>query len=680
MKNQKMSTVITAVVSLVAAVSILFLFLIASNNMTVAMKNTAMNNMETSLNARAEVIEQYVDQAEKLLLSFSKAPVIEQLLQDPENATLTQQAQAYTEDYYAGLGGWEGIYVAEWDTHVLTHSNPGTVGIRTREGDPLKQLQDAMTAAGDIYNTGIIVSPATKQLILSLYAPVYNEGGNIVGYVGGGQFATSLAAILEKLNVQGLESAKNYMINTATSTHIFDENESLMATPIENQMLLDIMEKINANPSNLIGEMEYTDADGVKCVAVYKYLPDRKWAVVLSDSESEIYRQANASRIIFALICIVAFVLIAVLSFVAVKVCVRPLVVVERSIARLKNLDLKVPAEMKQYVGGNSETGKIATAMESLYATLQNIVSTLRGCTESLSNSTDKMAEATQLLVENVGDNSATTEQLAASITTTNESIDNVVNEIARISDLVQHVEEKVLAGDEKSEQLLKAAAAMKDMAENTLEEADEKIRENRKNVEAAMVNLQSLTRINDMAQKILEIANQTNLLSLNASIEAARAGEQGKGFAVVAQEIGNLAANSSTTAKQISDICGDINTNIKNVQDCVDDIMNFMEGDVAEKFKEFVTIASEYGGSVEDIRKAIGEIEDTSLGFVSSVGSIRERMDVIRTASGENEVGVSDIVNKIDQTNNTAADLEHVGKVNQDNVLAISNIVEKFS
>lgn len=680
MKNQKMSTVITAVVSLVAAVSILFLFLIASNNMTVAMKNTAMNNMETSLNARAEVIEQYVDQAEKLLLSFSKAPVVEQLLQDPENASLTQQAQAYTEDYYAGLGGWEGIYIAEWDTHVLTHSNPGTVGIRTREGDPLKQLQDAMTAAGDIYNTGIIVSPATKLLILSLYVPVYNDGGNIVGYVGGGQFATSLAAILEKLNVQGLENAQNYMINTATSTHIFDEDEALMATPIENQMLLDVIDRINANPSKLIGELEYTDADGVKCVAVYKYLPDRKWAVVLSDSESEIYRQANASRIIFALICIVAFGLIAVLSFVAVKVCVRPLGVVERSIARLKNLDLTVPAEMKQYVGGNSETGKIATAMDSLYATLQNIVSTLRGCTESLSNSTDKMAVATQLLVENVGDNSATTEQLAASITTTNESIDNVVNEIARISDLVQHVEEKVLAGDEKSEQLLKAAAAMKNMAENTLEETDDKIRENRKNVEAAMINLQSLTRINDMAQKILEIANQTNLLSLNASIEAARAGEQGKGFAVVAQEIGNLAANSSATAKQISDICGDINTNIKNVQDCVDDIMNFMEGDVAEKFKEFVTIASEYGGSVEDIRKAIGEIEDTSLGFVSSVGSIRERMDVIRTASGENEVGVGDIVNKIDQTNNTAADLEHVGKVNQDNVLAISNIVEKFS
>lgn len=680
MKNQKMSTVITAVVSLVAAVCILFLFLTASNNMTVAMRNTAMNNMETSLNARAEVIEQYVDQAEKLLIAFSKAPIVEQLIERPNDSSLTQQAQAYTEDYYAGLGGWEGIYIAEWDTHTLAHSNPGTVGLRTREGDPLKQLQDALMTSGDIYNTGIIVSPASQKLILSLYAPVYNDSGSIVGYVGGGQFATSLATILEKLNVQGLESAKNYMINTATSTHIFDENESLMATSIENQMLLDIIEKINANPSRLIGEIEYTDADGVKCIAMYKYLPDRQWAVVLSDSESEIYRQANESRTIFGLICIVAFVLIAALSYVAVKVCVRPLVVVERSIGRLKNLELAVPGEMKKYVGGNSESGKIATAMDSLYATFQDIVSTLRGCTESLSSSTDKMADATQILVDNVGDNSAITEQLAASITTTNESIDDMVNEIARIFELVQNVEEKVIAGDEKSEQLLKAAAAMKDMAENTLEEADEKIRESRRNVEVAMNNLQSLARINDMAQKILEIANQTNLLSLNASIEAARAGEQGKGFAVVAQEIGNLAANSSTTAKQISDICGDINTNIKNVQDCVDDIMNFIEGDVAEKFKEFVSISSEYGGSVEDIRKAIGEIEDTSLGFVSSVGSIRERINIISTASSENEIGVSNIANKIDQTSNTAADLENVERINQDNVLAISAIVEKFS
>lgn len=680
MRNQKMSTVITAIVSSVTAVCILLLFLIASQNMTVAMRNTAMNNMETSLNARSVLIEQYVAQAESLMIAYGKAPVVAELLRNPSDAGATARAQAYTESFYADLVGWEGVYIAEWDSHVLTHINPGAIGIYTRQGDPLKQMQDGILASGAVYNIGILVSPASQQLTLSLYSPVYDTNGDILGYVGGGQFASSITDPLKNLTVLGMENARDYMIDVAAATYIYDQDETLVAAEIENPMLLSVIEKIRQDPSSLTGELEFVDEDGVKSVAMYRYLPDRQWAVVLSDSESEIYAQANASRITFGVICVAVFILIAVLSFIAVKICVKPLAVVERSIEKLKGLDLKMPADLKKYVGGGSETGKIATAMDSLYATLQNIVSTLRGCTESLSESTGKMSEATRTLVEYVGDNSATTEELAASITTTNEAIDNVVQEIATISDLVQQVEEKVGAGDEKSSQLLRTAAAMKNMAENTLDGTAVKIKENRRNIEAAMVNLQSLTRINDMAQQILEIANQTNLLSLNASIEAARAGEQGRGFAVVAQEIGNLASNSSQTAQQISDICSEINTNIKNVQNCVDDIISFMENDVADKFKEFVGIANEYGDSVEDIQKAIGEIEETSNGFVASVASIRERMDVIRAASGENEIGVGDIVNKIEHTNTTAEELQNVGKSNEDNAAAISSIVEKFT
>ena len=679
MKNFKISTVITTTVSIVTAICILLLFLTASRNMTVAMKGTAMNTMETSLNARTELIEQYVSQAEDTLISFGKAPVVAELLKNPDNADLTQQAQAYTESFYSGLDGWEGIYVAEWDSHVLTHGNPAVVGIRTREGDPLKQLQDAMLAAGAIYNTGIIVSPASQQLTLSLYAPLYDNNGNVLGYVGGGQFGKMLTKPLQVLTVKGMENAKNYMINTATSTYIYDEDESLVATPVENKMLLEVIQKVKSNASVIIGEIDYEDENGEACIAMYRYLPDRQWVVVLSDTESEIYSLANESRTVLGVLCIVAFVLIAILSWIIVKICVKPLGVVEKAITRLKNLELKAPEDMKKFVGGKSETGEISTAVDSLYSTLRSIVDTLRGCTSSLANSTSRMTEATHMLVENVGDNSATTEQLAASITTTNEAIATVVDEIAKISVLVEGVERKVLAGNEKSTQLISTSQSMKDMAEKTLNETSTKIEVNRSNMEAAMVNLQSMTRINDMAQQILEIANQTNLLSLNASIEAARAGEQGRGFAVVAQEIGNLAANSSTTAQQISDICGEINDNIANVQNCVNDIISFMENDVADKFREFVDIANEYGISVQDIREAIGEIQENSRGFVASVSSIRERMDVIQTASNENEIGVGDIVGKINQTNSTAEELESVGASNRENALAISSIVEKF-
>ena len=681
MKNRKMSTVITVTISLVMAACLLLLFLVSNRNMRTSMQESAMENMSTSLAAKSEIVEQYVDSAEKLLISFSKAPVVAEFLKNPGNAELQKKAQDYTESYFAGLEGWEGIYISEWNTHVIAHSNTSAVGMVMREGESLEKLQNSITAAGDVYNTGMIISPASKRMVLSLYAPVYDkDGSTILGIAGGAQLAETLQSVLEGLHVEGMENAKNYMINTEKEVHIFNEDASLMAAPIEDEMLLSVIDAIRSNSAEVTGSLEYVDGDGVKSVAMYRAIPERNWAVVVSDSKDEIFAKADASRNAFGLICICVYAVIPILCYLAVSLCVKPLKVVEKAVVRLQKLELEAPEELKKYIGAGSEAGQIATAMDSLYETFRKIVSTLRECTATLNDSTDKMNHASHMLIKGMGDNSATTEELAASITTTNSAIEQVVNEILTISELVEKVEEKVKAGDRKSENLLETAQSMREMADTTLTGTGERIEKNRKHVEDAMVNLKSLTRINDMAKQILDIANQTNLLSLNASIEAARAGENGRGFAVVAQEIGTLASNSSATAKEIQDICKDINDNIQNVQGCIDDIMGFMEGDVSDKFKEFANIANEYSTSVVEIRDAIGEIEDTSNGVVNSVMSIREKMDVIHTASSENEIGVGEIVNKIEQTNQTAEELESVGKANQENAQAISTIVEKFS
>lgn len=681
MKNRKMSTVITVTISLVMAACLLLLFLVSNRNMCTSMQESAMENMSTSLAAKSEIVEQYVDSAEKLLISFSKAPVVAEFLKNPGNAELQKKAQDYTESYFAGLEGWEGIYISEWNTHVIAHSNTSAVGMVMREGESLEKLQNSITAAGDVYNTGMIISPASKRMVLSLYAPVYDkDGSTILGIAGGAQLAETLQSVLEGLHVEGMENAKNYMINTEKEVHIFNEDASLMAAPIEDEMLLSVIDAIRSNSAEVTGSLEYVDGDGVKSVAMYRAITERNWAVVVSDSKDEIFAKADASRNAFGLICICVYAVIPILCYLAVSLCVKPLKVVEKAVVRLQKLELEAPEELKKYIGAGSEAGQIATAMDSLYETFRKIVSTLRECTATLNDSTDKMNHASHMLIEGMGDNSATTEELAASITTTNSAIEQVVNEILTISELVEKVEEKVKAGDRKSENLLETAQSMREMADTTLTGTGERIEKNRKHVEDAMVNLKSLTRINDMAKQILDIANQTNLLSLNASIEAARAGENGRGFAVVAQEIGTLASNSSATAKEIQDICKDINDNIQNVQGCIDDIMGFMEGDVSDKFKEFANIANEYSTSVVEIRDAIGEIEDTSNGVVNSVMSIREKMDVIHTASSENEIGVGEIANKIEQTNQTAEELESVGKANQENAQAISTIVEKFS
>lgn len=186
-KNLKMKTALTSVITILTILSIALLYATTQSGMTSLMKTSAQNSMKSSLNSQTTLIGEYVAHQEDLLREFSVSPVIADYLKDINNKDKQQKAQKYTESYYKGLDNWEGLYAGEWNTHVVTHSDPKIVGMTTRKGDELKQLQDAMTSANGLYDAGIIISPASQKLTLSMYCPVFDtDGTSILGYVGGG--------------------------------------------------------------------------------------------------------------------------------------------------------------------------------------------------------------------------------------------------------------------------------------------------------------------------------------------------------------------------------------------------------------------------------------------------------------------------------------------------------------
>lgn len=117
-KNMKMKTALTIVISFFSILCLSFLYVTTQSGMTRLMKTSAKEKMKTSLNSQAALVDEYVAHQEDLLKKYSISPEVVDYLKDLNNVSKKEKAQAFTEKYYAGLDNWEGLYVAEWNTHI----------------------------------------------------------------------------------------------------------------------------------------------------------------------------------------------------------------------------------------------------------------------------------------------------------------------------------------------------------------------------------------------------------------------------------------------------------------------------------------------------------------------------------------------------------------------------------
>lgn len=655
-----------------------FLFLFMNNSAMNIIRENTMDNMEQITMDQSKIIDDYIESAQQYITSYSRGTEVKELLKDTTNQAIAQKAQAYTLAFGEGKESLDGIYIADMSTVVYTHTQPNVIGITMREGDPLKQLQDAIIASGDnVYNPGIVVSPASQKQVVSLYKGIKDDSGNFIGLVGCAIEAENLKKALDELSVKSNKSSSYYLVNAKTGQYIFNKDDAKVNQPADETYMKKIIDQVSNGKTE--NSFTYKEA-GKEYLASYKYMQNRDWIFVVDNAASEVFSIMSKMRAILSIICTVTTIGFIVLSFIVVSATIKPLKIVEAALLRLKDLDIREDIKLRKYQKKKDEIGHIAQAVEVLTQSLQGIVRTLGTCCDDLNEKSNILTTSSSHLIDCVSDDTAVTEELSASIENTNVAVENVYLQIDKINQMAIEISNKLENCNQSSDELIKGSHNMKEAAQSSLVSSENNYRVTKNSVVKAMQSLQELSKINDMTNSILDIADQTSLLSINASIEAARVGELGKGFAVVADEISKLATISTEAVTSIKEICDNANSSIEAVQKIFDDIMEFIERSVMEQFKIFTSNAEDYSNFADTMKQDIAMINDSTKTLTTSVNEISESAANVNTISQENGSAVGLIIEKNEDTTNVA---ENISKQADENKLLaekLDGIINQFT
>lgn len=353
------------------------------------------------------------------------------------------------------------------------------------------------------------------------------------------------------------------------------------------------------------------------------------------------------------LIIIIFSLAIAVLVVITIIVCV----LVANSISSSINSSITVVEELanghlgiavnEKYLQRTDEVGQLSNSTKALKDSLTEIIGSisenvtiLEMAAQELQASSDKTSECMTNVEVAIGEIANGASNQANETIGASDNISSMGDIVADTEIAVNKLESEANIMKETSNNAIGILAQLQNVNSKTIEAVEEF------NIQINATN-KSVMDIRQSADMITEIADQTNLLSLNASIEAARAGEQGRGFAVVASEISKLAEQSSHAAESISNIISELLANSEKTMATMDDVSHVIKNQ------------DEYVRNTEKSFNQVKAAVDSSLDNINNISSKTDQLIAIRNQIQSAIQNLSDVAQQ-----NAAASEENTASV----------------
>ena len=489
--------------------------------------------------------------------------------------------------------------------------------------------------------------------------------------------AETLGDMVGSAKVTGIESSYAYVV-TKDGTMMYHPTEEKIGQPVENEVVKGLVAQIQDGKVPAAAVTDYLFNGEIKYASYYvSKIDGTPFILVISADENEVVAPVKSiltRAILFGLLIAIA---IMVIEALLIRKSLRPVVMLDEIINRMSQLDVRQNETLDRLAKRSDEFGVMSKAIQGLQQQLDHTVVTIKGQSEKLFSSSDTMMKSATNMSETTSQVDQAVSDIAQGATSQADSTQKATDTVVRIGEMIEAATAAVAQLDTVSKQMTEAqntaSGILNDLDEinkQTTDAVDEIARQTDQTNESA-------AKIQEVTSLISSIAEETNLLSLNASIEAARAGEAGRGFAVVAEEIGKLAEQSNQSAKQIEDIIaqlvadssrsvrtmetvreitsrqsedigktneafGKITEGIAASNECVSNISNQMRdmdlarAEVVDTVESLSAIAEENAASTQESSASVTQINEIAGDIRESSGNLRDIAEVLRNNMNE--------------------------------------------
>lgn len=318
---------------------------------------------------------------------------------------------------------------------------------------------------------------------------------------------------------------------------------------------------------------------------------------------------------------VVVLILVGVIAFFLGQMMAKNVLTIDRKMQELATSDGDLTQQI--YLRSKDEIGSVATNFNVFIEKLRKMMTTLRDNESMLASATDDIADDIVVANEELEHIVVTLGEMSQAMNDTNEAVNEISEAVYSTKDVSTGLFEKSAEGEEFVD-TIKSRADQSMMickqSQNRMREIVERISGT---IDETVAESKKIEMIAKLTDDIISVAEQTQLLALNASIEAARAGENGRGFAVVADEISKLAEASAQTAQEIVDSVDFIFETVNNLAHSAEEMISYVRDDINSDYDTMVGIGENYAYDASaflEYMHSFAEMAETLKGNVESI------------------------------------------------------------